>query len=234
MESQIWLQLASSVWGEFRKGTMASAHLDAEHFSFFLCLSRCYPNAGVQRVWIWVGESVCGFFKRNCLGFQKFLPPTQSPLVFAARSYGNLSFWHWNPGLGGLVWYWDSLLPRCPFWIFSTIHGCGTSLFLVCAPPTSLDGCGFFNSIVIRLIFNSISESSEWWLFSILVVILKWLWEEASHVRLCHHLDRQPSDTLSRSLCCCFMFYLLFSQLLFSWVTVFVLNCVWYFLNEKV
>ena len=33
MESQIWHQLAVSVGGRFRKGTMASAHLDARHFS---------------------------------------------------------------------------------------------------------------------------------------------------------------------------------------------------------
>ena len=34
MESQIWHQLASSVEGGFRKGTMASVHPDARHFSF--------------------------------------------------------------------------------------------------------------------------------------------------------------------------------------------------------
>ena len=32
MESQIWHQLASSVGGEYRKGTMASPCLDARHF----------------------------------------------------------------------------------------------------------------------------------------------------------------------------------------------------------
>ena len=34
MESQMWHQLASSVGGGFRKGTVASACLDARHFSF--------------------------------------------------------------------------------------------------------------------------------------------------------------------------------------------------------
>ena len=33
-ESQIWHQLACSVGGGFRKGTMASALFDARHFSF--------------------------------------------------------------------------------------------------------------------------------------------------------------------------------------------------------
>ena len=68
--------------------------------------------------WVWVGESMCGFIKRNCLGFHKFLPPTQSLLVFAARSCGDLSSWHWNLRLRGLVWGWDSLLLRYPFQIF--------------------------------------------------------------------------------------------------------------------
>ena len=36
MESQIWHQLAGSMGGAFRKGTMASAHLDARHFSLSL------------------------------------------------------------------------------------------------------------------------------------------------------------------------------------------------------
>ena len=36
VESQIWLQLASSVGGGIRKGTMASAHLNARHFSLSL------------------------------------------------------------------------------------------------------------------------------------------------------------------------------------------------------
>ena len=43
----------------------------------------------------------------------------------------------------------------------STIHGCGTSLFHFPALPSSLDGCGFFNSIVVKLPFNSISDGSE-------------------------------------------------------------------------
>ena len=45
-------------------------------------------------------NSVYGFCKRNYLGNQKFLPLTQSSLVFTARGYGDLSSWHWNPGLG--------------------------------------------------------------------------------------------------------------------------------------
>ena len=74
----------------------------------FKLLPQCCGSEGMS-----LSKSMCGFFKRNCLGLQKFLPPTQSLLVFATRSYRDLSFWHWNPGLVDLVWDWDSSLPRC-------------------------------------------------------------------------------------------------------------------------
>ena len=67
----------------------------------------------------------------------------------------------------------------------STTCGCGTSPFCVCAPPPSLDGCGFFNFVVVRLPFNLISDSSEGWLFCISVVMLMWLCKEVSRVYLC-------------------------------------------------
>ena len=70
-------------------------------------------------------------------------------------------------------------------------HRCGASPFHVYTPPTSLGGCGFFNSIVVRLPFNLISDVPEWWLFYILVVILMWLCEEVSHVWLHRHLDQK-------------------------------------------
>ena len=45
MESQIWHQLASFVGGGFKKGTMASASLDARHFSFPLCTTSAFGAA---------------------------------------------------------------------------------------------------------------------------------------------------------------------------------------------
>ena len=36
------------------------------------CLSSCYPRAGAQNEWVGVCASVCGFFKRDCLGLQSF------------------------------------------------------------------------------------------------------------------------------------------------------------------
>ena len=35
-----------------------------------------------------LSKSVCGIFKRNCLGILKFLPSTQSPLVFKPEVMG--------------------------------------------------------------------------------------------------------------------------------------------------
>ena len=150
-----WHQPVGSVGAEFRKGPMASAHPNARHFSVSLYITGAFQaatlGAGAQREWLCLGESICGFFKRNCLGLQKFLPPTHSPLY-------------------GLRSGWDSSLPRYPFWIFIHQTWVRTILFCVCTTPTSLDGRGFFNSIVVRLPFHSISDSSEWWLLYILVV----------------------------------------------------------------
>ena len=54
IESQIWNQLASSVGGGFRNGTMASDHLNARHFSFslyaigaFHAATPCQSSEGV-------------------------------------------------------------------------------------------------------------------------------------------------------------------------------------------
>ena len=163
--------------------------------------SSCHPTAGTQREQVQVGESMCGFPKRNCLGVQQPPPLTQSPLVLAARSCGVLPSWHWNPGLGVRVWVWNFLFPRYPSWIF--IHvGWGQPLlwlrasyqspwvwflqFYSCHTSIQLD------TVVVRLQGNSISDIPEWWLLYILVVILMWLCEEASHVCLCCHLDWKP------------------------------------------
>ena len=129
----------------------------------------------------------CGFSKKNCLGLQQFLSPTQSLPVFAAWNCGDLSSWHWNPGLGVLVWGWDSSHLRYPSQFFIHHMWVWEQPIPTCAPPTSLDGCGFFNSIVVKLLCNLISDDTECWLYN-LVLILMWLCKEASRVYLCCHL----------------------------------------------
>ena len=48
----------------------------------FKLLPQCWSSEEVS-----LNKSLCGFFKRNCLELQKFLPLTQLPLVFAATIY---------------------------------------------------------------------------------------------------------------------------------------------------
>ena len=138
-----------------------------------------------------------------------------NPYVGSLRgtAWGSRSFFHWLnplwflqpefmvtylPGTGTLGWgSWCGAGTPCsqdiPPKSLSTTHICGTSLFCISACLISLDGCGFFNSVVVRLPFNSISDGSEWWLFYNWVVILMWLCKEASLVYLCCHLDRQST-----------------------------------------
>ena len=90
-----------SVWEK----AVTQLSFNARHFSSspyalvpFNLLPQCWSLQGVS-----LSKFVCGFFKQNCLELQKLLPLTQSLLVFAARSCGDLPSWHWNPGLGLLA-----------------------------------------------------------------------------------------------------------------------------------
>ena len=49
----------------------------------------------------------------------------------------------------------------------------------ISAPPPSLDGCLFFNSLVVKLPFSSISWHFLLLLFFNLLLSFFWLWEEA-------------------------------------------------------
>ena len=102
---------------------------------------------------------MCEFFKTNCLGLQKFLPLIQSLLALQPEVVGTylpgIRILGRGPGVDlGLLSHEISLPNFYPY-------GYGTSLFLICAPPTSLDGCSFFNSIVVRLPFSLISDVPE-------------------------------------------------------------------------
>ena len=117
-------QLCGSVGGGFRKGTMASAHLDDRHFSFSLYATGDFQAATLvlKLIRSESEKSLCGFFKRNFLRLQEFLPPTQSLLFFAiptcARSFGNLIFLALESCTGGPSVGWDSSLLRYPSQIF--------------------------------------------------------------------------------------------------------------------
>ena len=109
MESQIWHLPTSSValptFLSDRKPSPSSL-LDVSHFSSSLCVSLVpfkLLSLSCRSEGVSLSKSMCGFFKRNYLGLHNFLLLTQSQLVFIAGSYGNVSSWHWNPGLGALV-----------------------------------------------------------------------------------------------------------------------------------
>ena len=109
-----------------------------------------------------------------------------------SQNLGGLIFLALEPWVEG-AWCGAGIpyFPDIPPKFLSTTCGCGTSLFHVSTPPTSLGGCGFFNSIVVRLPFNLTSDGSEGWLFYSLVLILIWLCKEVSRAYLCCHLDQK-------------------------------------------
>ena len=111
----------------------------------------------------------------HSLNFHWFWVPNgnKSP----ARSCGDLSFWHWNPGLGDLVWGWDPLLLRYPAQFLSATRGCGTSSIprLCCFYQS---WCNLFFSPVFVELHSAqflMVLNDFWWLFYRLVVILMWL-----------------------------------------------------------
>ena len=54
------------------------------------------------------------------------------------------------------------------------------------APSTGLDECFFLNSLVVRLLYSSISGRSGYFLFWDLLLSFFWLCEEARHIYLLH------------------------------------------------
>ena len=120
-------------------------HPDARHFSSPPYATGALPAAAlvpesrrsesVQVLIHW------GSFKRRCLRILQLLPLSLPPLAFTARNYGDLSSWHWNPGLGFLVWGWNPLLLRNSFRFLSTAQGCGATCFTcagLCISPSPL------------------------------------------------------------------------------------------------
>ena len=141
-----------------------SSCFDARHFSSSLYTTGAfsgYPSCYWSSEGVNLSEFMHGFFKGNCLVVQKFLPLTQSPLVFhleIMRTYFlGTGLLGWGPWCGAGTPCSQDIPPK----FLSTIQGCGTSPFCISTPPTSLDGCGCFNSVVIRLPFNLISDGAE-------------------------------------------------------------------------
>ena len=103
MESQIWHQLAGSMGGAFRKGTIASAHLDARHFSFPLCVICAFRAAtpvlelrGSKSEWV----SLCvESFRGSAWGSRSFFHQLNSCWFLQPEIVGT-----YLPGPGTLGW----------------------------------------------------------------------------------------------------------------------------------
>ena len=83
------------------------------------------------------------------------------PAGFCSQRLWDLPSWHgtlgWGAWCGAGTPRSQGIAPKFP----STTRGYGTSPFHISPPPSILDGCGFFNTIVFRLLFNSISHGFE-------------------------------------------------------------------------
>ena len=142
--------------------------------SCLLSLSSCYPGTEAQREWVcisWCGGSLRG----SAWDSRCFSSIDSIPASFCSQKLWGLIFLAQEPW-AGRVWCGAGTPHswQIPPQFLSTTCGCGTNLFCISASPTSLDGCGLFNSVVVGLPFNSISYGSEWWLLYILVVILRY------------------------------------------------------------
>ena len=136
-----------------------------------------------------IGKSMYGFFNGNTWDSRSFfhwLNPCKllQPNIMGTYLSGTGSL-GWGARCGAGVPCSQNVPPQ----FLPTTRVCGTSPFCFSVPPTIVNGCGFFNSIVVSLPFNSILDSSEWRLFYSVAAILMWLCKEVSHVYLCCHLD---------------------------------------------
>ena len=162
-----------------------TSHPDVTQFSSSPYVSDSFQSAApMLEVWVSPSKFVGGPFKRNCLRLQQFLSSTASiPDGFYSQNLWWYLFLALEPWAEGSHVGLGPLLLRYPSWFLSPTCGCGTSLF--CVHPSCQSQYGFFfNLIIVGPPFSLISDSSEWWLFYSLVVILMWFCK-VSHVYLC-------------------------------------------------
>ena len=166
-----------------------STHPDARHFS-----SSLYATGTFQAVTLVLelrgseSKSMCGFFKRNCLGIQKFLPPTQNYVGFFSQKVWWLIFLALEPWVGGPDIRRGLLAPKIYLLNFFPPYsdlGPAPSAF----PSLLLVWMDVVTSVRICQTFIQLYFWWFWWLFYILVVILMCLCEEYSCAYLCYHLD---------------------------------------------
>ena len=121
--------------------------------------------------WCWSSEAVSlsrwvcvGSLRGTAWGSRSFFPQL-NPHYFLQPEVVGTYLPGTGPWAGGPCVGLGLLTPEISLRIFIHNTWCVASPLCICAPPTSLDGCGFFHSIVVRLPFNLISDSCKWWLF---------------------------------------------------------------------
>ena len=96
-------------------------------------------------------------------GSEFHLLPPQPPQVFSVRGFEAFFPLCWHPGLHGM---WDCWLGQPPPHLLLQLPPCPESSppeQPVSSPPTDLDECFFFNSLVVGLPYSSIF--CQFWLF---------------------------------------------------------------------
>ena len=172
------------MWGRGPRGTMPLAPFSAVFKSLPpLPTSKLGPSGADSRVGGFVYIlGPCGSLQRSqeSLWHWEFLPlPPQLPQVFSVREFDTITL-HWTPGLCGLscspvvlpglsagkcgttqsaicYLYWSYKLPPC--------RKSSLPWLPVSAPPTGLDECFFFKSLVVGLPYSLI-----FWQFSLFFV----------------------------------------------------------------
>lgn len=148
----------------------------------FELLPQCWSSE-----WVSLSKFVHRPFKRNIWNYISPLCHSATiPVVFIARNYEDYSTWHWNPGLGGLLWDWNALLLKGDYateifiWNSSSHMWFGThlSIFLSLSYQSP-------HILSYKTLFSCISGDSQWWLFCSLFIILMWLQENISIALTC-------------------------------------------------
>ena len=199
--------------GGVREGTVLLAPLSAG----FQSLPPPTTHNQIEPFWCWFpGGWVCIYSRTQWVSSMNSpvrlgvsLTATSTPTgVFSQRFWGFISL-HWSPGLHSLSG--TPLVPPC-----LSALGCGTDCSTshqlagpgppataspwvlsarlpISIPPTSLDECFFFNSLVVGLLYSSIF--CQFWFFVFKFVLLLFVrggtvclpvpssWPEVSHMR---------------------------------------------------
>ena len=167
--------------------------------------SRCYGSEGASQsrwVHVWVSQE-------ELLRAPEASSTNSVPAGFHSQKlwgFISLALESWAGGFGvdlGLLAPEISLPSIYP-------HGCGASLFHICTPPTSPNGCGFFSFVVVRHI-----QLHFWCSWVVVVPYFSW---NVDMVVYCDYILSKVFDSisLSRTIHCknhsfstsCFLFFI--------------------------